>query len=684
MILFAFSTREHRLTSRWTQTYTNDGTVFAGSAAELRELATRDDPDVVVLEPAFFSTDVELSLVETRPPSAVGPMIVAALPDAYSTEAEPRALDLLSRGVHVLVDCSDSALDSSVRVIKSVHEQHVRLRRSVGVFSEASHEIGAVPFEIDGEGRFVFVGDTIAALGLCPQELVGVHFSRILPATEHPFLDRDRVLSRFKGNATGRLSAPQLFNERRSGLRHTQTAPVRLGVEGPITAWVSSWGVADGRGGGSRGIIWTRHPGSRGGDYPISPEPLSAAALIENLAAYYSAETAAGCLSFDTAGVDPTVTIAVDPAATVAVDPVRLVQGLRDLLYATAIHNVPCVVTPEIRADGDIRLMVIGTKACTPVPGNDPWLLAAERSLSEIGFTYLMEPGADKNVCVIQLSPHLSAGHATAAAHPEAVILVVDDEAISRQVGVRVAGALGFKTITAPDGKDALEIMSARSVSLVLMDVNMPGVDGVEATKRLRAGECSATRRDVPVVAVTACADSLHREEFLSIGFDEHVSKPVDIAALAGIVRRLVPNLLRRPGRGADPAQTKTGFSLAHMFDRYQDSTDILLQVLELFAVETPDRLMQIKQAAEPVDFRVVGTLAHKLANTTGTLGGQEAMETARKLETAARAEDKTETQQLLETLVPLVEEMVAVVSAALTSAESSTSFRGDAVPGSG
>ena len=693
MILFGFSDQNRSLSDRWCRTHPDTDVVLATTTAELRDAVLRGDPDVIVLDAGLFPDgprEIERTLSDTPWPSAAGPLIVAALPGAFDQDSRAQAKHLLSHGVHLLVDSSQHTLDTALDVIKSLHDEHRRLRRSVALLASAFGEIAAVPFETDTNGAFAFVGPGIEALGLHADDLLGRHFSEILPASEHPFLVRDRVMSRYRGTATGRLCAPRLFDERRSGLRHTQNAPLRLinkriGIA--TTAWISSWGLGDDGGRGSRGIIWMHHPGPGATDETSeSCRAVGAATLLDDLASYFTAEVAAGLVSFDSTRVDTT--------ATVAVDPVRLVQALRDLLYATAVRNVPSVVTPEFRAGGEVVLAVTGPHPFAAVPDNDPWLYAAEKSLSEIGFAYSIDTGEEKNALVIRIVSRPSTEPATGAGSSGAVILVVDDDAISRQVGTHVAGRLGFETIAAADGQEALDIMSARAVSLVLMDVNMPNVDGVEATKRIRTGACAKTRRDVPVVAVTAYADVHHRDEFLGVGFDEYVSKPVDISRLSQVVSRLVPGVPHPSPSPHEAFSSETRFSLAPMFERYQDSADILTQVLELFVTETPDRLRRIIEAAgmspnaeaggtAPVEFDTVSKLAHKLANTTGTLGGEEALEVARNLETAARAADTAETRRLVKKLIPPVEEMVGVVSATLGAVGDSTSSPGGAARGS-
>jgi CheY-like chemotaxis protein len=113
-------------------------------------------------------------------------------------------------------------------------------------------------------------------------------------------------------------------------------------------------------------------------------------------------------------------------------------------------------------------------------------------------------------------------------------VLVVEDNEKNMKLFCDVLKATGYTTLEATTGEDAVELATAHEPALVLMDVQLPGIDGVEALARLRADERTAS---IPVLALTAQAMSGDRERFLGAGFDGYLSKPVDIAELIGAVR---------------------------------------------------------------------------------------------------------------------------------------------------
>jgi len=114
------------------------------------------------------------------------------------------------------------------------------------------------------------------------------------------------------------------------------------------------------------------------------------------------------------------------------------------------------------------------------------------------------------------------------------VVLVVEDNEKNMKLFRDVLQASGFKTLEAATAEEGLELATAHRPSLVLMDIQLPGVDGIEALARLRADDRTA---DIPVLAVTAQAMRGDRERFAEAGFDGYLSKPVDVLELMDVVK---------------------------------------------------------------------------------------------------------------------------------------------------
>ena len=117
----------------------------------------------------------------------------------------------------------------------------------------------------------------------------------------------------------------------------------------------------------------------------------------------------------------------------------------------------------------------------------------------------------------------------------EARVLVVEDNVKNMKLFRDVLEAAGFRTLAATTAGEAVDVAAEQGPDLVLMDIQLPDFDGVEALRRLRADERTAS---TPVLALTAQAMEGDRERFLAAGFDGYLSKPVDIADFVATVRR--------------------------------------------------------------------------------------------------------------------------------------------------
>jgi two-component system cell cycle response regulator DivK len=113
-------------------------------------------------------------------------------------------------------------------------------------------------------------------------------------------------------------------------------------------------------------------------------------------------------------------------------------------------------------------------------------------------------------------------------------VLVVEDNEKNLKLVRDVLEATGYRTLEATTGAQAVELATEHTPDLVLMDIRLPDIDGVEALSRLRADERTAS---IPVLAVTAQAMQDDRERFLTAGFDNYLSKPVDVVELINAVR---------------------------------------------------------------------------------------------------------------------------------------------------
>jgi len=125
-------------------------------------------------------------------------------------------------------------------------------------------------------------------------------------------------------------------------------------------------------------------------------------------------------------------------------------------------------------------------------------------------------------------------------------ILVVEDNRINRLFAARMFGKLGHVAETACNGEEALETLGKRPFDAVFMDVQMPGMDGIEATRKIRNTSEGGMDPNIPIVAMTAHAMSGNREHFLAAGMDDYIAKPIEIEEVQAVLSSLFPHASTR------------------------------------------------------------------------------------------------------------------------------------------
>jgi CheY-like chemotaxis protein len=133
--------------------------------------------------------------------------------------------------------------------------------------------------------------------------------------------------------------------------------------------------------------------------------------------------------------------------------------------------------------------------------------------------------------------------------HPSLAILVVEDNPINQHLVKRLLGKIGHSVTLASDGKEAVEVFSRQSFDLVLMDIQMPEMDGYQTTAAMRAHEQANGAPRTPIIALTARAHKSDREQCTAAGMDGHLSKPIQ----TGELRRTLEQVLHRGAETANP-----------------------------------------------------------------------------------------------------------------------------------
>jgi CheY-like chemotaxis protein len=185
----------------------------------------------------------------------------------------------------------------------------------------------------------------------------------------------------------------------------------------------------------------------------------------------------------------------------------------------------------------------------------------------------------------------------------------------------------GYEVDVAGDGLKALETLEKRSYALVLMDVQMPVLDGLETTQRIRADE---RYKGLPIVAMTAHAMSGDRERCLEAGMNAYLAKPVDQRNLARVIDELL----------ASPAVVQPPADPARMWRLTEAEPGIATQMVKLFLQLAPERLERLKESAGSRDGEALRRDARRLLGAAQSIAAMEVMKSAEEVHEAGLAAD--------------------------------------------
>ncbi|MBT9597584.1 MAG: response regulator [Vitreoscilla sp.] len=216
-------------------------------------------------------------------------------------------------------------------------------------------------------------------------------------------------------------------------------------------------------------------------------------------------------------------------------------------------------------------------------------------------------------------------------------ILLVEDNEINREVALELLTEQGITVVTAADGREALQVLERESFDAVLMDCQMPVMDGFEATRALRE---RPALRELPVIAMTANAMVGDRERTLAAGMTDHIAKPINIDEMfATLTKWLAPRKQPEPSTGPNGAATDfrslPGVEVAAALARMGSSEFLYARTLQRFLDAERDFLARFASTRALGDMAAARRMAHDLQSVAGTLGMNGLRQAAMALEQA-------------------------------------------------
>ena len=241
-------------------------------------------------------------------------------------------------------------------------------------------------------------------------------------------------------------------------------------------------------------------------------------------------------------------------------------------------------------------------------------------------------------------SAQLLTRHALRELRQSLRILLVEDHRVNQKLALGLLEKWGHHSVLANNGQEALDILLDQKFDVILMDMQMPVMGGIEATQAIRAREAEANLPRVPIIAMTANAMQGDRDECLAAGMDDYLSKPIKS-------QDLLEKLLALGTQHADPAPLLEEVSFDYHIALISADQEMVEIIAGIFLETWPRDIERLRQAVSANDAATFTRIAHSLKGTLGTFLADPAVRAAAELESLAH-------RSILEELLPKVDRL--------------------------
>ncbi len=218
-------------------------------------------------------------------------------------------------------------------------------------------------------------------------------------------------------------------------------------------------------------------------------------------------------------------------------------------------------------------------------------------------------------------------------------VLLAEDNILNQKVAQGMLRKMGLHADTVGNGAEAVKALELAPYDLVLMDVQMPEMDGMEATRIIRDSGSDVLNNKVPIIAMTAHALKGDRERFIEAGMDDYISKPVSMPKLHELIVRWNTNIIKAgqakdlPFTIMDKKSDPLLFDKEAFFERTMGDMELITKLIDLFFKTIPKELSELKDAIERHDISAAAHHAHSIKGASANIGGIALSRTAAEIE---------------------------------------------------
>jgi two-component system, sensor histidine kinase and response regulator len=221
--------------------------------------------------------------------------------------------------------------------------------------------------------------------------------------------------------------------------------------------------------------------------------------------------------------------------------------------------------------------------------------------------------------------------------------LLAEDNETNQKVAVGILKNFGYKTDVVSNGKEAVEAMEKIPYDIVIMDCQMPQMDGYAATKEIRSSQSNVLDHNVPIIAMTANAMKGDREKCLEAGMDDYIPKPIHPQKLLEVIEKW----LVKTNEEMQPDDIASAFEPANavfdstgLIDRLLGDKNLAAEILDGFLADVPHQLEALKEALDNGDARMIRQQAHSLKGASANVGAMALEKIACQIELAGKGKD--------------------------------------------
>ncbi len=320
-------------------------------------------------------------------------------------------------------------------------------------------------------------------------------------------------------------------------------------------------------------------------------------------------------------------------------------------------HKLGMIFDPFEQADGSTTRQYGGTGLGLPISsqlvemmGGRIWVESAVGKGSTFYFTarFGLQEGKEASSSPID--------HPPPGEERRLHILLAEDNPVNQKLVFEILEKRGHTVVSVNNGKEALETLKKERFDLILMDVQMPVMDGTETTSAIRTRE-SATGGHIPIVALTGHAMKGDRERCLAAGMDDYLSKPLQPKALIDAIEHLSSASSQAP-ETTPAGETADIIDREAILERVDNDVDLLKEIVDLFLVDSSALLDKVETAIAQNDGKTLTQVAHRLKGSVGSFSAPKAFELALSLETMGKAGTLTGAEEVYSALKRTIAEL--------------------------